>query len=117
MNDGERFLREAVESVRSALRDRNWLAALTLALVLPDVCGKVAFPSMNGSGPRYQAWCDQWLGQAFTIAGKQWLTSADVYALRCAFCTKVAMTSPDRGAAIASLRSCSFSRRPRAAHT
>ena len=89
MNDGERFLREAIDSVRRAVADRNWIAALAVALTLPDICGKVEEPDEK-SGERYARWFDAWLGSQFDISGVApdrdiRLTGRDCYALRCAF--------------------------------
>lgn len=88
MNDGEKFLLDAIASVRRAVADQNWLAALTLALTLPDICGKVTEPESRSSS-RYAAWFDQWLGQEFhlpavTPHGDIRLSGRDCYALRCA---------------------------------
>lgn len=89
MNDGERFLRDAIDSVRKALEHQNWLAALGLTLTLPDICGKVVEPAASSS-VRYANWFDRWLGDAFNLPdisehGGIRLSGRDCYALRCAF--------------------------------
>ena len=89
LSDGERFLREAIEAVRRAVADRNWLAALALALTFPDLCGKVETPAAR-SGERYARWFDKWLASSFKVLGvgaprEIELTGDDCYALRCAF--------------------------------
>src|SRR5262245_48997499 len=76
-------------SVRSAVREKNWYAALSVALALPDICAKLEDPSQNGSQKRYVAWFDRNLGDRYQrlVGGEPhtFLTGEDCYALRCAY--------------------------------
>lgn len=83
-------MQELVTSVRNAIAQRNWYAALSLALALPDICGFLESPN-DGSQRRYVAWCDQFLLPRYTRAigpnreQHVFLSGQDCYALRCAF--------------------------------
>jgi len=80
-------LRHALES---ALKERNWYAALFIALTVPDICGYLETPGA-GSRRRYEAWFDRYMGEKYTsLIGPDrtphvFLSGADCYALRCAF--------------------------------
>jgi hypothetical protein len=59
-----------------------------LALTLPDICGKLQDPK-TGSETRYRAWWDKYLLAKYAPPdaplGIKFLTSGDVYALRCSY--------------------------------
>lgn len=42
-----------IEEIQKSLKQENYLAALTMALTLPDICGKAAEPFL-GTGARYK---------------------------------------------------------------
>ena len=44
-----------IEEIQHCLENRCYLAALSLSLVLPDICGKAEFPNQK-SGERYKKW-------------------------------------------------------------
>lgn len=79
-----------IDSVKKALEQENWYAALTLALTLPDICGKVEHPKV-GTGKRYSDWFNQYVGFSYqSMLGHPktkhvFLSGNDCYALRCAF--------------------------------
>jgi len=77
-----------IEAVRTALVHRNWYAALSLALVLPEICGKIEKP--NGkSKETYEKWFDTYVAPKYArrtpLGPHQFLSGTDCYALRCAF--------------------------------
>lgn len=51
-----------IKEIESSLKNENFIAALALALTLPDICGKVEFPK-DGNGSRYVKWFDKHVGQ------------------------------------------------------
>lgn len=51
-----------VKEIDSSIRNENFLSALALALTLPDVCGKVEYPT-EGTGSRYKKWYDEYVGK------------------------------------------------------
>src|SRR5260221_10862247 len=83
-------MQDLVTSVRNAIAQGNWYAALSLALALPDICGFLESPN-DGSQRRYVAWCNQFLSPRYTHAigpnrdQHVFLSGQDCYALRCAF--------------------------------
>lgn len=36
-----------IAEIQDNLKRKNYLSALSLALTLPDICGKIAFPEMK----------------------------------------------------------------------
>ena len=68
-----------VAAIRAAISDRNWYAALALALALPDMCVKASTLGPT-SGPKYARWFDDYVGSQYTS-----LSGDDCYALRCAY--------------------------------
>lgn len=83
------IMKNLVESVRAAVREGNWYAALSGALALPDICGRCEDASAGGSQRRYVAWFDKYLATSYrrAVAGRlhTLLTGEDCYALRCAY--------------------------------
>ncbi|MFY3647045.1 hypothetical protein ACOTET_23105 [Achromobacter xylosoxidans] len=81
-------LRAIVESVKLAVANSNWYAALALALTMPDICGKIDNPNL-GSQARYAAWFDTYIGPKYRrpVLGQEhiFMAGTDCYALRCSF--------------------------------
>lgn len=53
---------ELIEEINTALSHNLYFAALSLALTLPDICGKAEYPD-KGSTSRYKLWYDEHIGQ------------------------------------------------------
>lgn len=69
---------------RKAIADKNLYAALSLALMLPDICGSLEEPGLNNGQSRYKAWFTKWAQPKFTgNNGHIFLSAADCYQLRC----------------------------------
>lgn len=51
-----------IHECREALKHNLHLAALTLALTLPDICGKAEYGNSLRSGARYKEWYDEHIG-------------------------------------------------------
>lgn len=51
-----------IKEIKSALSNEEFLAALALALTLPDTCGKAEFPT-KGNRDRYIGWYDEYVGK------------------------------------------------------
>ena len=83
-------MKRFTDSVRRAVKCKEWYGGLVTALALPDICGWLENPSM-GSQARYVAWCRQWLEPKYTRyfgANKEkqiFLCGEDCYALRCSY--------------------------------
>jgi hypothetical protein len=75
--------------VRHALATGNWLAALVVALSLPDICGGCEEPRQS-SRSRYERWFKKWIEPKYTAKYRTLpqpyvlLSAPDCYALRCA---------------------------------
>lgn len=87
-----------VDSIEQSIAARNWYAALTAALSLPDICGYLNDPNEK-SGSRYATWFDKYVKPLYmrpplpTFDGMlalfnglpdAFLSGNDCYALRCA---------------------------------
>lgn len=51
-----------ITEINEALSHDLYFAALSLALTLPDICGKAEYPE-KGSTSRYKLWYDEYIGQ------------------------------------------------------
>ena len=82
-------MKRFTNSGRKALCDENFYIALSLALMLPDICGSIEDPGPGKSQKRYEAWYKKWVEPAYTQAAfrdrpaKISLTAADCFQLRC----------------------------------
>lgn len=52
-----------VHDIRKALENELYFVALSSALTLPDICGKVAYPDERSSRKRYILWYDEEIGK------------------------------------------------------
>ena len=55
---------EKIADIKKALEAKAYLSALSLALTLPDICSKVAYPQMDKpkqNGERYAKWFDEYI--------------------------------------------------------
>ncbi|SWF03469.1 Uncharacterised protein [Klebsiella pneumoniae] len=50
-----------VDSIRKAVKDENWFAAIFMALAMPDVCGNLEDPGEGDVGRKYRKWFNQYL--------------------------------------------------------
>lgn len=82
----ERF----TQAINKSIESENWYSALTLALTIPDICGRLSYPEFKKteSAKRYKKWFNEYLlhfyespfhGEGFTF-----MSGGDCYALRCA---------------------------------
>ena len=86
-------MKHLVDSVRSAISQQNWYAALSVALSLPDICAKLEDPMVTSPRKRYVGWFQKNLASCFQrkldkTEGAEphtFLTGEDCYALRCAY--------------------------------
>ncbi|WP_439878911.1 hypothetical protein [Pseudomonas prosekii] len=82
-------MKRFTESLRSSVANKDWYVALTSALTLPDVCGRLSDPQVK-SQTRYAAWFNKWMGKNYTRSDRLsgpacFLTGNDCYALRCSY--------------------------------
>jgi hypothetical protein len=80
-----------INSVKDSIGTKNWYGALTLALTLPDIAGKVEYPTIQSSQKRYSDWFDNYIKPKYTVrmgANREemvFLSGGDCYALRCSY--------------------------------
>ncbi len=56
------MINRMIKEIESSLKSENFLAALALALTIPDICGKAEYPT-DGNGIRYKKWYDEYIGK------------------------------------------------------
>jgi len=83
-------MKNFIDSVKKSIQEKNWYGALTLALTLPDICGKIENQNKR-SGTRYSNWFDKYVKAKYTseIGSDHkehiFLNGKDCYALRCSY--------------------------------
>lgn len=86
----EEKLSHFTNSIKKALENKNWFAALLVSLTIPDVCGYLEDPKEKSSS-RYVKWFNSYMTPKYTKTigadGKEhiFLNGNDAYALRCAY--------------------------------
>lgn len=74
-------------SIKKNLETENWCGALFMALTMPDICGKIAYPEVEHSGQRYKNWFNANLAEIYKTYSHGYetvfLTASDCWALRC----------------------------------
>ena len=82
------MLLRIVDDINRALDNDAYFAALSLALTLPDVCGKAEYPN-ESNGKRYIKWYDEYVGKYEQCPCKEcqtnkmpYLSGEVVYSLR-----------------------------------
>ena len=54
------MINRIISEISAALSNKLYLSALTLALTLPDTCGKAEEPGKY-TGTRYRNWCNKYV--------------------------------------------------------
>jgi hypothetical protein len=79
-------LQDIIDQVEKSLEDKNYIAALALALTIPDKCGKIEYPNSR-VGERYSKWYNIWCHGDDPDTSEPQLPDANgsvIYQLRCA---------------------------------
>lgn len=82
------MIKELTWEICKCLKDGYYMAALTSALTLPDMCGKAEYPEMEKqTKKRYVDWFDKYIGyrekERYGDKGVPYLSGELVYSLRC----------------------------------
>jgi len=83
-------MKRFLNSVDIALRAKDWYGALSTALTLPDICGRIEAPEQS-SKARYVDWFNRYLRDLYTseIGSEHkphvFLHGEDCYALQCSY--------------------------------
>ncbi|MGE6550820.1 hypothetical protein ACQKFK_17875 [Bacillus mycoides] len=75
-----------IKEIMSNLENKNYLSALALTLILPDICGEVENPDIKSSRKRYAKWYNEYIYQYELPEGMKDINKLDgdaVYQLRC----------------------------------
>jgi hypothetical protein len=72
-------MKRFTDAGRRAIADKNYYAALSLALMIPDICGSLEDPGPGKSRERYERWFKQWAEPKFNPT----LSATECYRLRC----------------------------------
>lgn len=87
-------MEELIRGINDAVNHGSWHGALALSLVMPNICGGLAYPELVGPGngrSRYEKWYAQYVLPKYIIEigpdhkKHTFLTGSDCYALRCAY--------------------------------
>lgn len=83
-------LLDYISDGENAINNGSYLSALSLALTIPDICGKKEFPNEENNKKRYIDWFDSYIGKFQYPPIKDgdklpYLSGNLVYQLRCAF--------------------------------
>lgn len=83
------MIRRLIEDINKALDAEAYMAALSLALTLPDICAKAEYGDSLKNKERYIKWFDEYIGQYEKAPVKEgetempYLSGEVVYQLRC----------------------------------
>lgn len=80
------MINELIKEINQSLDNGCVMAGLSLALTLPDICGKAIYPELKPSD-RYIKWFDEYIGQyehdeEHIRVGMPYLSGEIVYSLR-----------------------------------
>ena len=84
------MLRKIIDEIEKSIKNECFLAALALALTLPDICGKAEYPTEKCDTKRYISWYNAYVGK-FEKPSDPYGTDMPyssgeiVYNLRCTF--------------------------------
>ena len=96
------MIEHIVKEINLCMQNDSQIAALSLALTLPDACGKVCHPGIKGVGERYKKWIEEYVltEENFLANGfvPNWgnLTAEIIYSLRCCFFHEADPTIPKK---------------------
>jgi hypothetical protein len=81
-------MKRFTDAGRKAINDDNLYCALSVALMIPDICGSLEDPGPGKSKTRFLKWYTQWAQPKFTLiigigSRTTFITADDCYQLRC----------------------------------
>lgn len=88
--DYNKIILARIDEIEKSLENECYIAALALALTLPDICGKAEYPSEKCVRKRYTQWFDRYIdsykkSQSPYDADMPYLSGEVVYSLRNGF--------------------------------
>ena len=83
------MLQRLIDDINKSLEHDCYFSALSLALILPDICGKAQYPDERSSKARYINWFDDHVAKfeksPFEDSKVPYLSGEVIYSLRCSF--------------------------------
>lgn len=76
-------MRRFTDAGRASIKSGNLYSALSLALMLPDICASLEDPGPGKTQKRYERWCKRWLEPKFRGSEQVFLSAEDCFQLRC----------------------------------
>lgn len=79
-------MKRFVESIKKSIEEENWYSALSLTLIMPDICSNLENPNTRTKW-RYIEWFNEYVKIDYLDMTKnvQKLAGVDCYALRCIY--------------------------------
>lgn len=79
------MLETMIKEINRCMDNNCPISALSMALIIPDMCGKAEYPECEKNKKRYVDWFDEWIGKYETYEGNEMphLSGELVYSLRC----------------------------------
>lgn len=77
-----------LNEINQTLKSKCWLAALSLSLSIPDICGQLEYPEITGKGSvgkRYRKWYDSFIIKYYKYDDFVLFPGDQCYLLRCKF--------------------------------
>jgi hypothetical protein len=77
---------DLLEDIKSALEAKLYRPALALALTVPDICGKIAYPELKTVKKRYEMWFNEYVTKGYfpdEFEDKLKFDGEKCYKLRC----------------------------------
>lgn len=71
------MIEKLIKEIEICLKNELYMSALTISLILPDICGKAEYPQENKNNVRYKNWLEN-----YVKFDKKVLSVKDLYKLR-----------------------------------
>ena len=79
-------IEQTIDTMNRALENQEYFVALTMALIIPDLCSQIQYPNEEYVSKRYKQWYKEWLGptkdELEFIDDSPYLSADLVYELR-----------------------------------
>lgn len=66
--------KDLLDEINKCINNKTYYAALTLSLIIPDVCSQVLYELDKGNGKCYRQWFDEYVGKKEDMLYQQGLT-------------------------------------------
>lgn len=73
-------MKRFTDSIRKSVNNKNWYAAVAMALTLPDICGNIKWPKEASTKRSIR-----WFNESDLSSKSKFLKAENFYALRCSY--------------------------------